>query len=209
MEWTTVTITDEADLDLCVDEYQHNRAIQKFEDGELLTRACVFELHGCALALVWSLHHALTDHWALNSFESDIEDSYARRPLPPRRPFKPMIKYLEHLDRTAGLNFWRAHLQDATPTSFLQALPGAPRVIANDTVTREMDIEYSSLSRQFGIMPSTLVTCAWSLVLSAHSNCSDVVFGQILAGRSVCHSFHDSSSCSLLHQMHLSRTSVL
>jgi Condensation domain. len=137
---------------------------------------------------------------------TDIENIYAHRPLSPRRPFKPMIKYLSHLDRTTGLNFWRRHLQNATPTSFLQTLPGAPRTISNETVTREVHIEHGSLVRQFGIMASTLVTGAWSIVLAAHSNCSDVVFGQILAGRSTHHSVlvyhlaHPYSRCS--HQGH-------
>jgi hypothetical protein len=55
---------------------------------------------------VWSLHHALMDHWTLNGVIADIESVLACRPLPPRRSFKPMIKYLERLDRRTGLDFW-------------------------------------------------------------------------------------------------------
>jgi hypothetical protein len=89
-----------------------------------------------------------------------------------------MIKYLEQLDRTTGLDFWRNHLQGTTPTPFLQSLPGAARVIANATATREV---HGSFTRQFGITASTLVTCAWSIVLAVHSHCADVVFSQVLA----------------------------
>jgi hypothetical protein len=192
MKWETIVVTDEAQLELRVAEYKERRSCEPFEDGELFTRICIVELNGFARVLVWSLHHALTDHWTLNSVLSDIESVFACRPLPSRRSFKPMIKYLEQLDRKTGLDFWRHHLQGATPTPFLQSLPGVARVIANATATRELRIGHGSFTRQFGITASTLVTCAWSIVLAAHSHCADVVFGQVLAGRSA------SNSCDLL-----------
>ncbi|KAF8587753.1 amino acid adenylation [Ramaria rubella] len=183
MEWTTVVVADEAELDLQLDEYEQGRAIQRFENGELLTRARVFEIDGCGRALVWSLHHALLDHWAMDIAISDIENVYAYRSVKSRRAFKPMIKYLEGLDRAPGLNFWRRHLENATPTPFLQPSPGSPRVTTNALVMREVYTGHGSFTRRSGIMPSTLVTGAWSIVLAVHSNCSDVVFGQVLAGR--------------------------
>ncbi|KAF8584766.1 acetyl-CoA synthetase-like protein [Ramaria rubella] len=183
MEWTVVVVTNEAELDLRVDEYQCGRAIQSFSDGQLLTRACVFELDGCPRVLVWSVHHSLIDHRAMEHIMSDIEDVYAGRPLPARRPFKPIVKYLEQVDRTPGLNFWRNHLQTATPTPFLQSLPGAPRATANAMVMRAVHAGHGSFVRKFGIMASTLATGAWGIVLAAHSNCTDVVFGQVVSGR--------------------------
>jgi hypothetical protein len=184
MEWATVTVADETELDRRVNEYSHDRAIQRFKNGELLTRACIFELDGYARALVWSFHHALTDHWSLNYITSDIEDTYAHRPLSPRRPFKPMIKYLERLDRKPGLDYWRSRLQNVSPTPFLHSLPSGRRVMTNKSVARDVLVEHRSLTRQFGIMASTLVTGAWSIVLAVHSGCTDVVFGQVLACRS-------------------------
>ncbi|KAF8584773.1 acetyl-CoA synthetase-like protein [Ramaria rubella] len=183
MEWATVIVADEAELDSRVDEYRQGRSIQQFEDGELLTRACLFEIGDRPRVLVWSLHHALTDHQTLDNIISDIANVYAGRTLPPRRPFKPMVSYLEKMDRTSGLDFWRRHLQDAAPTPFLQSLPGAPRATTDATVTRAVHTEHGSFARRSGIMPSTLVTAAWAIVLAAHSNCGDVVFGQILGGR--------------------------
>ncbi|KAF8580663.1 CoA-dependent acyltransferase [Ramaria rubella] len=157
MEWMTVVVADEAELDSRVDEYRQGRSIQHFEVGELLTRACLFEIGGRPRVLVWSLHHAVTDHRTLDNITSDIEDVYAGRPLPFRRPFKPVVSYLEKLDRTSGLEFWRRHLEDAAPTPFLQSLPGAPRATTDATVTRAVHTEHGSFTRRFGIMPSTLV----------------------------------------------------
>ena len=194
IEWANVVVADEADLELRVSEYQCGRAIQPFKDGELLTRVCIFELDGHPRVLVWSLHHALTDHWVIDNYISDIEDIYACHPLPSRRPFKPMIKYLECLDRTAGVEFWRSHLRDASPTPFLLGLPGSRRVIAERAVVRNVHVDHVSLTRRFGIMASTLVTVGWSIVLAVHSNCADVVFGQVLSGRSA-HNFC-TSRCS-------------
>ncbi|KAF8580409.1 hypothetical protein K439DRAFT_1662792 [Ramaria rubella] len=184
MEWTTVVVSDEAELELRVADYEGGHAIQPFEKGDIPARACVFELDGSVRVLVWCMHHALLDHWALDNAILDIENAYAHRPFAPRRSFKAMIKYLECLNRTPGLDFWRTHLANVAPTPFLQTLPGASRATTNATVGRELRMGHGSFTRESGIMPSTLVTAAWSLVLAAHSNSSDVVFGQVLAGRS-------------------------
>jgi hypothetical protein len=90
MQWTTVVVMDESDLDMACGS-------RNFEDGELLTRACIFEANGVSLALRWSVHHGLADHWTMDSIEIDIGDIYPGRPLPLRRSFQPMIKYLEIL----------------------------------------------------------------------------------------------------------------
>jgi hypothetical protein len=95
-----------------------------------------------------------------------------------------MIKYLESLDRSAGLAFWRNHLLNATPTPFLQAIPSAPRAIVNVAVARQVRTGHGSLIHQFGIMASSLVTAAWVVVLAAYTGSADVVFGQVLAGQS-------------------------
>lgn len=184
MQWNTIALTNEVQLDSAIDKYQHGQGSQTFESGELLTRACIFELNGSARALVWTLHHTLQDGWLKDGLDSDIQQIYARRPLPPRRPFKPLIKYLEGLDRSVGLEFWKNKLNSATPTPFLQAIPGAPRAIVNSHTTREIHPGHRSLAREFGIIPSTLATAAWAVVLGAHSGTSDVVFGQVMAGRS-------------------------
>ncbi|KAF8588133.1 hypothetical protein K439DRAFT_706650 [Ramaria rubella] len=184
MEWTTVAVADEAELSTTIDEYQRGRNSRAFADGNLLTRAYVFEINGSARALVWVLHHALHDGWTQRGHVSDIEDTFAGRPLPVRRSFKHMVKYLEGLDRAAGLEFWKHKLQSATPTAFLQPLPGAARATTNASITRVIRAGHTSVAREFGIMASTLATAAWAFVLAAHTGSSDVVFGQIVAGRS-------------------------
>lgn len=186
MEWNVITVANETDLSLRVSEYEHNRGSQQFEDGELLTRACIFQLNGHARVLVWTIHHALVDHWTLEHMVSDIDSVYANYPLPTRRSFKPMIKYLQHIDHAGGVEFWRKHLHDASPTLFLQNRSNARRVTASTIIYRHIQtIDTGLLISRFGIMPSTLITCAWSIVLSVHSNTSDVVFGQVLSGRSM------------------------
>lgn len=182
LEWTVVTVANEAELDLCSAEYEQNEAMQPFKAGELLTRVRILQLAGCARVLVWTLHHAVVDHWSIQSMMSDIQTICNGDPLPSRRSFKPMIKYLQRLDRHESLGFWRNHLRDAPPMPLFQ---GRPNSLADlDTFTsRELFLQQNLLSR-LGVMTSTLITCAWSIVLSAHSNSNDVVFGQVLAARS-------------------------
>lgn len=185
MEWSIINVGNETELDLRVSEYQHNQGREPFGDGMLLTRGCIFQLDGHPRVLVWTLHHAVYDLWSLEGMVSDIERIYSNRPLPPRRPFKPMIQYLQHLDRSSGVAFWKKHLENASPAPFPHR-HSSSRPIADAVISRDVkSIDYSILVRRFGILPSTLVTCAWSIVMSAHTNSHDVVFGQVLTGRSV------------------------
>jgi hypothetical protein len=96
-----------------------------------------------------------------------------------------MIKYLVDLDRAPGLEFWSNKLLTATPTPFLQPLPGTPRATVDTSATRHVQTSHSSIAREFGIMASTLATAAWAFVLAEHTGSSDVVFGHVVAGRSM------------------------
>lgn len=186
MQWTIISVSNETELDLRVSEYQDTRGREPFNHGMPLSRGCIFELDGYARVLVWTLHHALYDRWSFEGMTSDIEYVYSNKPLPSRRSFKPMIKYLQRLDRASGVGFWRKHLKDAPPTSIVRGPSGTRRVTADAALFHDVHaIDYISLIRRFGIMPSTLVTCALSLVLSVHTGSLRVVFGQVLGGRSV------------------------
>lgn len=185
MEWKIINVGDEAELELCVSEYQHIEGVSAFNPGELLTRACIFQLNGCARVLIWTLHHALMDGWSLENMTSDIEQIYMNRPFSQRRSFKTMIKYLQCLDHDKDVVFWRKHLLHASPTPFPHRRSSIHRVSSDEVILRNFHINHGLLTRRFGIMPSTLVTCAWSIVLSAHSGTADVLFGQVLTGRSV------------------------
>ncbi|KAF8582016.1 hypothetical protein K439DRAFT_1662032 [Ramaria rubella] len=74
MEWSTIIVTDEVELDIGISEYQEGRGASKFEPVELHTCTCIFELNGIPCAFAWSLHHALEDHWTFNNAEFDIGD---------------------------------------------------------------------------------------------------------------------------------------
>ncbi|KAF8573120.1 hypothetical protein K439DRAFT_1625298 [Ramaria rubella] len=82
MEWNTIVVSDETELELRVAEYESGCAVRPFEQGKVAARACVFELEGFARVLVWCMHHALFNGWAMDNVISDLHDVYDRRPLP-------------------------------------------------------------------------------------------------------------------------------
>lgn len=185
MKWKTINVANEAALELGVSEYQQNQAIESFNAGDLLTRACIFEVNGRARVLIWTLHHGLMDGWSLENMIFDIERIYLGRPFSHRRPFKIMIRYLHQVDHGEGVEFWRKHLLNASPTPFPQRRPNLYRGAADDVLFRNFHIHHGPLTRRFGIMPSALMICAWSIVLSKHSGTTDIVFGQVPSGRSL------------------------
>ncbi|KAF8575383.1 acetyl-CoA synthetase-like protein [Ramaria rubella] len=71
-----------AELELLVAEFESGRAIQPFEQGEVAAGASIFELDGFARVLVWCMHHALFDGWAMDNVITDLHDVYDHHPLP-------------------------------------------------------------------------------------------------------------------------------
>ncbi|KAF8577978.1 hypothetical protein K439DRAFT_1663978 [Ramaria rubella] len=166
MEWTTIVVSDETELELRVAEYESGRAVRPFEQGEVAACACIFELKGFACVLVWCMHHALFDSWAMDNVISDLHDVYDRCPLPLRRSIKPMIKYLERLNCTASVDFWQSHLENVSPTPFLHSSPSAPCVAADATMTHVIHTGHDS----FGRVP--MMSCATSLKIPYYDNIS-------------------------------------
>ena len=63
MEWRTVSLDDEGGLDDAIAEYHQTYGGRRFEDAEIMTRACLFEVGGRPRRLVWVVHHAAEDAW--------------------------------------------------------------------------------------------------------------------------------------------------
>jgi hypothetical protein len=75
-----------------------------------------------------------------------------------------------------SVEYWRKRLASCTPTIF----PFRSYALSDSSVLRRFHVSHETLTRDHGIRPSTLVTLAYALVLSAHSGSSDeVVFGQV------------------------------
>ena len=63
MEWRTVSLNDEYELDDAIAEYHQTLGGRRFGDAEIMTRVCVFKVRGVLRRLVWIVHHTAEDAW--------------------------------------------------------------------------------------------------------------------------------------------------
>jgi len=147
--------------------------------------------------LLWSFHHLLFDGWCFAILFGEVFLFYeafrrGRVPdLPPVRPYRDYLAWLDAQDPARAEAFWSARLAGlAAATPVPQDEPEAPagRAVAD---FREAEIRLAPeqaraltrLAQEEGLTLNTLVQGAWALLLARWSGARDVVFGAVAAGR--------------------------
>ncbi|HEY1303132.1 MAG TPA: MupA/Atu3671 family FMN-dependent luciferase-like monooxygenase [Vicinamibacterales bacterium] len=169
-----------------------------------LTRLALFRIGEDHTQCVWTIHHLLADGrsaivilqevFALYDAFSNGTDLH----LPPSRPYREYIDWLEKQDHRAAETFWRRALNGFTaPTPLvvdrpIEPLRGSPR----DGQPMQDDIGFqeaclrggttatlAALAARHLLSLNTFVEGAWALLLNRYSGEDDVVFGEVRAGR--------------------------
>jgi amino acid adenylation domain-containing protein/non-ribosomal peptide synthase protein (TIGR01720 family) len=108
-----------------------------------------------------------------------------RAQLPPARPYRDYIAWLQQQDTTAAETFWRAYLAGATPTRLRAARPRQAQGYHEQQ--RKLDgaatAGLRALAQQAQVTLNTLVQGAKALLLSRLSDRDEVIFGVTVAGR--------------------------
>ncbi|HEV2734459.1 MAG TPA: amino acid adenylation domain-containing protein, partial [Longimicrobiaceae bacterium] len=159
-----------------------------------LMRLALFRTGDERHRLVWTHHHLLLDGWSLPLVFRDVAilyDAFAggREPsLPPTRPYRDYIAWLQRQDPATAEGFWREHLagiEAATPFGIDRAVPGRGPGFgrASTRLSPELSARLAELARGGGLTMNTLVQGAWALLLARYSGETDVVFGSTVSGR--------------------------
>ena len=142
---------------------------------------------------VWTHHHLLLDGWSMGIVLRDLAASYrARRrnvapELPPARPYRDYLAWLQGRDRGETEAFWRRYLTgiaEPTPLPRVGATAaGADRVAVHGALPPEVTDRLTDVARRHGCTLSTLVQGAWAVVLGRYAGTGDVVYGMTVSGR--------------------------
>ncbi|WP_456439958.1 amino acid adenylation domain-containing protein [Caldithrix abyssi] len=144
---------------------------------------------------IWSFHHLLADGWSMPIILKEAftvyEAAVNKQPLqlPPVRPYKDYITWLQKQDLNRAREYWLSLLQDFTPAALPFIHPRDDET-QNDFRAHEI-IEFSeefseklqNLARENQITINNLIQAAWGILLSRYLNNEDVVFGATVSGR--------------------------
>lgn len=162
-----------------------------------LLRLALFRMSDRLYRFVWSNHHILLDGWSLPLLLGEILECYeaylrgANPALPPVRPYRDYINWLQQQDMARAEEFWRQRLGDfaaPTPLTMQRISPRQPRsdggyLKAEYSFSAATTAQLQAFAQHHRITLNTLVQGAWALLLNHYSGENDVVFGTTVSGR--------------------------
>ena len=149
--------------------------------------------------LVWSHHHLLMDGWSQPLLLREVfllYEAYTKGEslhLPPVRPFRDYIAWLQRQDTTQAEKFWREYLRGFTAATPLPLARASSQTSAKSTghvhlerrtrLTPDVTEKLARFSRSYQLTLNTVVQGAWAILLSRYSGERDVAFGATVSGR--------------------------
>ncbi|MBW3654501.1 MAG: amino acid adenylation domain-containing protein [Gemmatimonadetes bacterium] len=143
--------------------------------------------------LVCTQHHLVLDGWSLPRLFQDVAALYTAETegraaeLPPVRPYRDFVAWLQGRRPEAAERFWREALDGvAAPTPLGPDTPDAGAAgLGRETLrlAPEATARLEAAARAGGLTLNTVVQGAWALLLARHAGQDDVVFGATLSGR--------------------------
>ncbi|HEV2855402.1 MAG TPA: amino acid adenylation domain-containing protein [Thermoanaerobaculia bacterium] len=141
--------------------------------------------------LIWSFHHLLLDGWSLPLVLKDVFLLYEAAlrgqdvDLPPVRPYRDYILWLQKQDMGRAEAFWRETLAGfRAPTPIGTDLGGESTYARHfERLSPELTAALQELARRNQLTVSTLLQGAWALLLSRYSGHEEVLFGATSSGR--------------------------
>ncbi|KAJ4297840.1 hypothetical protein N0V90_005736 [Kalmusia sp. IMI 367209] len=133
--------------------------------------------------LVLRISHAQYDGISLPSILQDIKAAYAGTALSTSTPFSSLIHGIRAQDSEQSETFWSALLKGSHMTNVLRHVKFPYKNPVDRMLSRTVSVSAVPLNAE-GVTFASTVKAAWALVLSQLSLQSDVVFGQVVSGRS-------------------------
>ena len=146
---------------------------------------------------LWTFHHLLLDGRAIVVLLNEVfacYEAFSRGEdleLPPPRPFRDFIEWLQKKELNGAEIYWRQTLKGFSTSTPLTVSHAAPGEAGRGQIHGEPPIRVSaatttalkSIGAENKLTLNTFLQGAWALLLSRYSGSEDVVFGAVRAGR--------------------------
>ncbi|KAF4155893.1 hypothetical protein CNMCM6069_007405 [Aspergillus lentulus] len=162
-----------------VGAYKMEDAVIPMQPGDALARFALIGDTFSGWSLGLTLHHAIFDAHSLGLLLEQTQQAYYGASLDPNL-FSPFIEMVQKQDGASEREFWTATFADIHAPVF----PSLPHDRAVPRASTHLERTIPLLSRTgSGITLSNVARLAWAIVVSAHTDSEDVVFGVTVNGR--------------------------
>ncbi len=146
---------------------------------------------------IWTYHFIIIDGWTDGILMGEFVEIYyalvknKEISLPPTRPYKDYINWLQEQDIAKTEIFWRQTLQGVkrpTPLTYIERIDKSSSqeqrydeeiIKISSEITRTIQ----SLLKKYRLTLATIINGIWAILLSRYSRQSDVVYGCTFSGR--------------------------
>lgn len=161
-----------------------------------LMRLAVITLEDEATHIIWNYQHLVVDGWSVSvllgelaaCFRAFARGAQAPPELPPARPYRDYVVWLQRQDAAEAERFWRRELGGASVPTPVPARAGAEGVGVREQrrrlkLTPEEYAALRSYARRHRLTVNTVAQAAWGLLVGHLAGRTDVVFGATVSGR--------------------------
>ncbi|TDF92726.1 non-ribosomal peptide synthetase [Paenibacillus piri] len=144
---------------------------------------------------IWSYHHILLDGWCFGIVVRELFEVYHALlnkrgySLPPVKPYKEYIQWLESQDNQQSLLYWDRYLSGFDgQTTFAEQRSRKQGAVREPeealfSLSEEQTRTLTELAEGQGVTLSTALQAAWAVLLSRYQQSDDVIFGTVVSGR--------------------------
>jgi amino acid adenylation domain-containing protein len=177
--------------------FEHDRELGFNLSKAPLMRFYLIQLKEQTWQFLWSFHHLLTDGWSMPIILKEVftlyETTHKGLPfqLPPARPFRDYINWIQKQDMEKAKAYWKSILKDfSSPTPLtVDRSPDMEIKIEDEykkqkiELSKEVTQSLDKLARQNQFTINTIIQGVWALLLSRYSSEEEIVFGATVSGR--------------------------
>lgn len=131
-------------------------------------------------SFVWTMHHALYDGWSIRLMLEKLEHAYNGSKMQQFPAFQDFIRHVQETDDAQVTSYWAGQFEGSEAQTF-PMLPSPNYQPKSDNVYKHAVRELQWPTT--GITASSAIRAAFSILVAAYTNESDVVFGTTTTGR--------------------------
>jgi amino acid adenylation domain-containing protein len=164
-----------------------------------LMRLVLFVTGPRSFWFLWVMQHILLEGWSVSIVLQEALETYralrrgATPALPPVRPYRDFILWIQQRDSAESEAFWRCQLAGLGAPTPLPGGRGTAQLhsAVENYAGRKLELGRSAtvaleaFAREHRLTMNTLMRAAWSQVLARYTGERDLLFGTLVSGRSV------------------------
>ena len=197
VEFKDISGFEEANKARAIGEIEEMDREKGFDlEQDIPIRISIIKTHEDRYKLIWSFHHIIMDGWCLAIIIRAFLDFYIGLKngedikITYTTPYSAYIKWLEKRDKSDGIKYWREYLKDYEEQAIIpttRATRGSEYKLEKQRIElrRKFKEKLMTISKKHGVTINTIFEVVWGILLSRYNNIQDVVFGGVVAGRSV------------------------